>query len=120
LRCTLAGSSSPGWLYAGGLGFVLSTARWNVLLHDAPNPIVALGASLALLGLFGSRDLRATRAGLIAGGYMLAYAFIGRPDNNFWGLLYAPFLSIGFVLAPAALRDLFARAFKFDRLEKAI
>jgi hypothetical protein len=47
---------------------------------------------------------------LIVGGYMIAFLFIGRPDNNYWGYLYSPLLPLGWMLAPAALYDLAARA----------
>ena len=37
---------------------------------------------------------------------------IGRLDNFYWGLLYAPLLPVGIAFAPAALRDLVGAALR--------
>ncbi|MDP9057637.1 MAG: hypothetical protein M3N34_10020 [Pseudomonadota bacterium] len=101
---------SQGWVYFGGPGFVISTLRFNLLLHFLPRPAAVAGALLALLGLIGVRDPRTIRAALIAAGYMAAFFVVGRPDNYLWGFLYTPFLGIGLAFAPAAIADLFIRA----------
>jgi hypothetical protein len=99
---------SPGWLAFGGLPFVFETARRCVPLGLGATPIVALGALAGLTGLAGSRNPLAARCALIVGGYMGALMVVGRPDNGYWGLLYAPLLPLGILLFPAALRDLMA------------
>jgi len=38
--------------------------------------------------------------------YLAAFAVVGQPFNEYWGLLYAPLLPLGIAQAPAALRDL--------------
>lgn len=101
---------SQGWVYLGGPGFVISTLRFNLLLHFLPGPAAVAGALLALLGLMGLRDPRAARATLIAAGYMAAFLVVGRADNYFWGFLYTPFLGVGFAFAPRAMADLCRRA----------
>jgi hypothetical protein len=35
---------------------------------------------------------------------------VGRPDNEYWGELWAPLLPLGLALAPAALGDLAKQA----------
>lgn len=101
---------SSGWFYAGGWNFVIETAKKNELLFFCPNWIVAGAVCMGLIGLAGWRDRWVSRAALIVGGYMIAFLFVGRPDNNYWGYLYSPLLPLGWMLAPAALYDLAARA----------
>lgn len=103
--------TSSGWVRLGGWAFVLETAKRNLLLIWAPAPVVAVAACLGLLGLAGWRNGWTARAALVVGGYMAAFAIVGRPDNAYWGILYAPLLPLGWLLAPAALRDLAVRAF---------
>ncbi len=98
--------ASPGWLGLGGWSFVVATARWDAYLASPPAWLVAAAICLSLLGLVGRRDPLAARAGLILAGYLAAFAVVGRHDNVYWGLLYAPILPLGIVFAPAALRDL--------------
>ena len=95
-----------GWLQLGGWSFVLATARWNALLFPAPPWLVALLLPLGLLGLAGWRGGVGARAAGTVGAYVAAYLVVGRPDNAYWGLLYAPLAPLGLLFAPAALRDL--------------
>lgn len=97
---------SPGWVAIGGWPFVLEAARRNLLLILSPRPIVAAGFLIALLGLAGRRNAWASRAALTVGGYSAAFLFVGRAENAYWGILFAPLLPLGFILAPAPLRDM--------------
>jgi hypothetical protein len=101
---------SPGWLGLGGVAFILQMARSNVLLLLAPTVVIAAAVGVALVGFGGVRNAVGQRAALIVGGYMASFLVLGRPDNTYWGLLYAPVLPLGVVLAPPALRDLWRRA----------
>jgi hypothetical protein len=101
---------SEGWLYFGGWPFVLETAKRNFALYFASNGMIAAVVCLGLIGFAGARDPWISRAGLIVGGYMTAFLIVGRPDNSYWGILYAPLLPIGVALAPLSLRDLVASA----------
>lgn len=96
---------ADGWVQFGGLGFVLSTVQMNAWLFPLPREVAALYLVLALLGLAGWRG--GTRAGMTAAAYLAAFAVVGKPMNNYWGLLAAPLLALGAAQAPAALRDLF-------------
>lgn len=100
---------SSGWLYAGGWRFVVETAKKNEVLFFCPEWIVAFAVCMGLIGLSGCRDPWVTRVAIIVGGYMAAFLFIGRPDNDYWGYLYSPLLPLGWALAPAALYDLLSR-----------
>ena len=102
--------ASPGWVKLGGLPFLIATARNNALFVLAPAWAVAAGLAASGLGFIGCRDRWVGRCGLTLLAYLVLFAVIGRPDNDYWGLLYAPLPPLGLVLAPAALRDLVARA----------
>jgi hypothetical protein len=99
-------TEAEGWVQLGGAGFVLSTCRMNVFLFNLPGWVTAPYLVLALLGLAGWRGDAGTRAALTAGAYVAAFALVGKPFNNYWGLMFAPLLAFGVVRAPAALRDL--------------
>ena len=99
-----------------GWDFAIATAKWNILLHELPYPLIALALCLGVIGLAGAEDGRARRAAVIVAGYLAGFLVVGRPDNYYWGLLYALLLPVGFLLAPAALRDLFRKAFARTRM----
>lgn len=102
--------TSSGWLKFGGIGFVVATLRWNAALALAPGWVLVATLCVSALGLSGFRHGLASRAALTLIGYVVAFAVVGRPDNQYWGILYAPLVPLGLVLAPAALKDLAARA----------
>jgi hypothetical protein len=99
-------SPSQGWLRIGGWPFVLSAIHWNSVLIVAPQWAGALVAPLALLGLAAWRDPLAERVALTVFGYVAAFIFVGRPENNYWGLLIAPLWPLGLLLAPRMLLTL--------------
>lgn len=101
---------SPGWLRFGGWRFDLAIARESTLLIALPGWAAALLTPLALLGWYGWPGAYAARVAAILGFWMTAFLFVGRPDNDYWGFLLAPLLTIGLALAPFALRDLLAGA----------
>jgi hypothetical protein len=108
---------SASWLGFGGWDFAIATAKWNILLHALPYPLIALAVCLGVIGLAGARDDRARRAAVIVAGYLIGFLVFGRPDNFYWGVLYAPLLPVGFLLAPSALGDLFRSAFARSKAE---
>jgi hypothetical protein len=105
-------AADPGseWLSSGGWAFVLSTARWNALFLVSPAWLVAIAVPLALVGLAGWAHPVGARMALTAGAYVGAFLVLGRPDNFYWGLMYAPFLALGLLFAWPALRDLWQAA----------
>lgn len=102
---------SRSWVGLGGWDFALATAKWNIVLHELPYPLIALAVCVGAIGLAGAHDGRAHRAAVLIIGYLTAFLVVGRPDNYYWGILFAPLLPVGFLFAPAALRDLFQSAF---------
>jgi hypothetical protein len=101
---------SSGWVKFGGWRFVLLTARRNAFISLAPTWVVASVVILSAIGLAGCRDRWVSRVALVVLGYLAAITVVGRPDNEYWGVLWAPLLPLGLALAPAALRDLGGRA----------
>jgi hypothetical protein len=97
---------SSGWVGFGGWRFVLLTARRNAFLALVPSWVVASVVVVAAIGLAGCRDRWVTRIALVVLGYLAAVTVVGRPDNEYWGVLWAPLLPVGLAVAPAALRDL--------------
>ena len=75
-----------------------------------PAWVAAVATPLALLGWAAWSDGYAKRVACMLGLWLAAFLLIGRPDNAYWGFLFAPILPVGLALAPAALRDLFNAA----------
>jgi hypothetical protein len=101
---------SASWLGFGGWDFAIASAKWNILLHGLPYPLIALAICLGLVGLAGASDCRARRAAVIVGAYLMALLIVGRPDNYYWGIIFTPLLPMGWLFAPRAIRDLAASA----------
>jgi hypothetical protein len=98
------------WAAFGGWGFVLSTARWNLLLTTAPFWLNAILVPVAVTGLAGWRNPNGDLALLATTVWLAAFLALGRPDNHYWGLMYAPLLAIGCVVAPGSLLTLMRAA----------
>lgn len=108
---------SASWLGFGGWNFAFATAKWNILLHPLPYSGIAFAICMGVLGLAGARDHRAQRAAVLVSGYVISLMIVGRPDNYYWGILYAPLLPLGWVLAWDAMPELVRSAFA-SRAEK--
>jgi hypothetical protein len=79
----------------------------NAYLFNAPLWFSAIYLPLALLGLAGWPGRTGARLALTAGAYVAAFAVVGLPFNDYWGLMHTPILAFGFAAAPDALRDLY-------------
>jgi hypothetical protein len=98
------------WLRFGGLDFVLLTTRMNGLLFAAPGWLLWLFVLAGLIGLTYRSNETNQLACLAAIGYLLAFAFVGRPENFYWGLMAAPLLAWGAIHAIGALAELLRAA----------
>jgi hypothetical protein len=96
---TLSTDGANAWAAAGGWRFILSTATWNLFLSGMPLWLLAILTPLAILGLAGWNDRAAGRGFLALALWLCAFLFFGRPDNSYWGLMYAPLLALGFALS---------------------
>jgi len=102
--------ASTGWVRLGGWAFVLQTGRWNLLAMLAGPWSAAIILPLALIGATGWKSSTGLRLAALLLGYTLGFMAIGRPENNYWGLLIAPLAAVGLCLGPAAMGDLLGGA----------
>lgn len=98
-------AAATDWLQFGGLTFVLRTAAFNGVLLALPYGFAAVALVLGLLGL---KDL--PRSALTVVLYLLLFLVYGRPQNEYWGAVYAPLITLGLVLVPGVISGLVARA----------
>ena len=107
--------TSSGWLALGGWRFDLALARQSSLLIGLPAWVAAIATPLAIIGWASWPGGYGARVAALLGAWMAAFMLLGRPDNAYWGFLFAPLLPVGLALAPAALADL-VRAMRAGRL----
>jgi hypothetical protein len=107
--------ASPSWVRLGGWPFVLTTARWNLLALLIGGWSGAVILPMSLIGATGWKNGSGLRLAALLLGYTLGFMAIGRPENNYWGLLVAPLAAVGLCLAPMALRDLVRGALGANR-----
>ena len=100
-----------GWVRFGGLGFLVATARTNVLLQTLPDWCAGVYLALAVVGLAGGRGESGWRSGLSAGLFLAAFSVVGNPFNFYWGFLTAPLLAAGTAGAPSIVWTLLTSAF---------
>jgi hypothetical protein len=103
--------AGPSWLAFGGLRFDMLCCRLNAWLTRAPWWVLAAYLAAATAGFLAARTEMLRVAAAAAVGYLALFAVVGRPENNYWGLIPAPLLAFGVVLAPVALRDLLAAGY---------
>lgn len=86
---------SPGWLRFEGFPLVLAATRWNLLTAFLPDFWLAALLAVMALGLAITRRAELQVAGLTAVLFCIALLAVGRPDNAYWGIMFAPFLGLG-------------------------
>jgi hypothetical protein len=87
------------WVALSGWPFVLHAAQWNGVLAAAPAWLTAVVTPIALMGaVLWDGALGRRLAGILLA-YVSAFALIGRPENFYWGLMFAPLLPLGFARA---------------------
>jgi hypothetical protein len=91
--------AGAGWLKLSGWPFVLHAAQWNAVLAAAPAWVTALAVPAALAGAANWTTSLGRRLAAVLVAYVLAFAVIGRPENFYWGLMFAPLLPLGFARA---------------------
>jgi hypothetical protein len=112
------------WLQFGGAAFVISLTQMNAFLLLLPQWVSAVCLPLAMLGFAGWKTRRAgpssfaTLAGLTAAAYVILFAFIGHPFNQYWGSLIAPLFCYGIAQCPAAIADLLDRSRIFEKVRE--
>jgi hypothetical protein len=97
-------SYADGWIQFGGLHFLLPAAHFNGIFIAMPLWVTAVLAPLCLLGLAAWPASR--RAALTITIFLVAFAIVGKPFNDYWGAIFTPVMMLGLAFVPAALRDL--------------
>jgi hypothetical protein len=91
--------AGAGWVKLSGWPFVLHAAQWNAVLAVAPAWLSALVVPVALAGAALWQGALGRRLAAVLCAYAVAFAVIGRPENFYWGLVFAPLLPLGFARA---------------------
>jgi hypothetical protein len=99
-----------GWLALGGWTFMLASSQWNVLLVATKGWLTPVWLPLALIGAAAHRDPLGQRLMLTVWGYSLAFLFVGRSNNDYWGIICAPLIAVSLSFAPAGLGALVSAA----------
>ena len=102
--------SSPGWLTLGGWGFVLETVQWNVATLIVGPWLAVIAFPLALLGAGAWRHPLGNRLGLSVMIYTLAFLIVGRPDNDYWGVVCSPLIALSLTFAPSGVAAIWKAA----------
>ncbi len=105
---------SPGWVKFGGWNFILATTKWNLIAIGVGKWIAFLLVPMALLGSLRFKNPFGLRLAAILFGYTAGFMVIGRPENDYWGLMILPMASIGLAIAPWAVADLGRRLITKD------
>lgn len=98
-------AATTGWLQLGGPVFLLRTAAFNGVLLVLPYWTAAVVLVAGLVGLTSAPRALATVAL-----YLLLFLFYGRPENAYWGAIYAPLVAVGLTLALPVLAALVVRS----------
>jgi len=101
--------AGAGWLKLSGWPFVLHAAQWNAVLAASPAWLAAVAVPAALAGAANWTTSLGRRLAAVLMIYVLAFTVIGRPENFYWGLMFAPLLPLGFARACRGLGVLRAR-----------
>lgn len=100
--------SSPGWAVVGGWRFIVATGRRNLALALLPAWAVSVAMALALIGLARVEGAWWRRVAAVTMAFVVLFWFVGRPDNYYWGILYAPLAPLGLMWLPKLARELLA------------
>ena len=94
-------AAATDWLQFGGVTFVLRTGAFNGVLLTLPYWVAAIVLVIGIAGLKST-----PRAALAVVSYLLLFLIYGRPENEYWGAIYAPMVALGLVFAPGVIREL--------------
>lgn len=91
---------SPSWIQMGGWPFIVDLVKSTTPLSVIPFAGAAIVVAISIFGWIGTRDRvsKGYLATLFA--FIAVFSVVGRPDNVYWGLLFAPFLLPGLAFAP--------------------
>ncbi len=87
----------------------------NLFLLILPQWIAAIYLPLAVLGFAGWSTPTGRRATMTVCTFLILFAFVGMPVNQYWGSILAPLLCLGAAQAPWSLATLAGRSRYWQR-----
>lgn len=87
--------ASPGWIAMGGVPMVLAASKWNLLTSQLEGVWLALAFSVFALSLATVKRVELRIAALYVALFSFALLWFGRPDNDYWGIMFSPFIALG-------------------------
>jgi hypothetical protein len=103
---------AEGWIQFGGPAFVIRTCQMNVWIFNLPSWVALFYLAASLLGMTALPGSLKARVSATVAIYLLALLIVGKPFNNYWGLLYVPLLPFGFVRC--------TRAFEYAKVARSV
>jgi hypothetical protein len=91
-----------------GLSLLIETVQWTLMGTPGSRWLDAAVIALALLGA----GFRMPRLFWVLAAYFCLFMFTAASGNTYWGLIYAPLLTIGFIYAVPAVPELLRRAWR--------
>jgi len=95
-----------GWIQLGGAAFLIGICQMNLFLLVRPAWLAALYLVAVLFGGWGWQSDWGRRATLITLAYLLTFAVVGQPFNQYWGSLVAPLFCLTAARFPTVLARL--------------
>ena len=95
---------SPGWMALGGAPMVLAASKWNILTSQLDGAWLSLAFLLFAVALAAVRRIELRVASIYVVLFCFALLVFGRQDNDYWGIMFAPFLAVGLPSAMQAAR----------------
>ena len=92
---TEADPQSQGWLAMGGAPLLLAASKWNILTSQLEGSWLALAFLLFAVSLATVERIELRVAAVYVCLFSFALLVFGRPDNDYWGIMFAPFLAVG-------------------------
>jgi hypothetical protein len=87
--------SSPGWVAMGGPNMVLAASKWNLLTSQLDSVWLIMALVLFAVSLAKVKRIELQVAAVFVLLFSSLLLFIGRPDNDYWGVMVSPFLAVG-------------------------
>ena len=79
----------------GGGPMVLAASKWNILTSQLDGSWLALAFLLFAVSLATVKRIELRVAAVYVCLFSFALLVFGRPDNDYWGIMFAPFLAVG-------------------------
>ena len=88
----------------GGAPMVLAASKWNILTSQLDGAWLSLAFLLFAVALAAVRRIELRVASIYVVLFCFALLVFGRQDNDYWGIMFAPFLAVGLPSAMQAAR----------------